>query len=183
MKRVLSLLLFSTAILWFALHASAQNDNPTGKAGVFNGNSNTAGLSYDPYTSNATRTLVDISVPGAVGAYGLQWTRTMNTRYTDGPTYNFGTAGSWQHAYNWGIDWMAAVEGGDDNIVYSVPGPARPISYTVYYPDGRVVEFAQRPNSIDPVYRGPAGVTDRFQSVVGNGFCYLLFSDGGKVQF
>lgn len=167
------------ALLGIQQLANAQNDNPTGKSGVFNGNSHTAG-SYDPYTANATRTVVDLVVPGSQGAYALQWTRTMNTRHMEGPNYDFGSAASWQHAYNWGIDWTVGV-------TPEFPGnkiaPARPESYIVYYPDGRVVEFEQRPNSTDPVYRGPTGVTDRFQSLVGTGSCYLLLSDGGKVEF
>jgi hypothetical protein len=55
------------------VYALAQGgDNPTGVWGSFNSHS-TTGCSYDPYTGNATRTVPDI----AVGAYPLQWTRTM----------------------------------------------------------------------------------------------------------
>src|SRR5438270_8466715 len=187
MKRISSFLFLSGLVGTFVgitTSALAQNDNPTGKTGVFNGNSTTAG-SYDPYTSNATRTIVDISVPGAVGAYGLQWTRTMNSRHMAGPNYDFGDSGSWQHSFNWGIDWTDDVSGG--NVQCSgipCPNSPRPISYIVYYPDGRVVEFQHHAASPpDPNYRGPSGVTDRFQPVAGSGLCYLLLSDGGKVEF
>ena len=128
MKRIFSLFACASAILWIVMPASAQNDNPTGKAGVFNGNSNTAGVSFDPYTSNTTRTLLDLSVPGAVGSYGLQWTRTMNSRITAGPNYDFGLAGSWQHAYNWGIDWTAFPSTPQNPYVAPQAGLPRPVS-------------------------------------------------------
>jgi hypothetical protein len=164
--------------------AFAQNDNPTGKAGFFNGNSHTA-AEYDPYTSSATRRILDVSVPEAVGAYGLQWTRTMNSRRMEGPSYHFGDSGSWQHSFNWGIDYTDDVSGGYVQCSgIPCPNSPRPISYIVYYPDGRVVEFQHHAASPpDPFYRGPSGVTDRFQPVVGSGLCYLLLSDGGKVEF
>ena len=47
------------------LHAQMGNDNPTGPAGIFNGNIETAG-NYDPYTANAVRQITDITVYGAV---------------------------------------------------------------------------------------------------------------------
>ena len=186
MKRIFPLL-FLLGLVGFLIgitSALAQNDNPTGKTGVFNGNS-TVGGSYDPYTANATRTIVDISVPGAVGAYGLQWTRTMNSRHMAGPNYHFGDSGSWQHSFNWGIDYTDDVSGGRVNCSnIPCPNSPRPISYIVYYPDGRVVEFQHHAASPpDPIYRGPSGVTDRFQPVAGSGLCYLLLSDGGKVEF
>ena len=74
------------------------NDNPTGSAGMFNGNS-TTGCSYDPYTANATRTINDLTVAGAVGAYPLQWSRTMNSR--GGGLGFFGAGGAWRHSYQW----------------------------------------------------------------------------------
>jgi hypothetical protein len=76
-RRRVTLLLFAIclAILPASLSAQMGNDNPTGVAGMFNGNVNTAG-SYDPYTGNATRSITDISVAGAVGTYPLAFTRT-----------------------------------------------------------------------------------------------------------
>ena len=134
----------------------AQNDNPTGKAGYFNGNSNTAG-SFDPHTANATRTIVDLTVPGAIGAYPLQWSRTMNSRHTVGPSYSFGSGGSWQHSYGWDIDWASRAK-------YS----PRPQVYIVYYPDGRRVDFEPRTSSpIDPLTAARPGLrTDSNQSRV-----------------
>src|SRR5690348_6473755 len=52
------------------LCAEMGDDNPTGVAGIYNGQITTAG-NYDPYTGNAVRTVDDIVVPGSVGAYPL----------------------------------------------------------------------------------------------------------------
>lgn len=171
----------AAALVWcgIAQHALAQNtgnDNPTGVAGVFNGNSMT-GCSYDPYTGNATRTVVDITVSGAVGAYPLQWSRTMNSRaiYTGGGDFQhadayFGWGGGWSHSYGWDI------VGGSNTTTIT------PSYYTVFYPDGRQITFTS--SSSDPgFYHGPRGVPDRFQAVGGAGYCYLVLPDGGKIQF
>src|SRR5437764_6361219 len=132
--------------------------------------------------------MVDVSVPGAVGRYGLQWARTMNSRHMEGPNYDFGDSGSWQHSYGWGIDWTSSVPQGPLPPPPPIGPPSinspQPTSYIVYYPDGRVVEFKHYASSPpDPNYRGPSGVTDRFQPVAQSGLCYLLLSDGGKVEF
>lgn len=175
LHRVAASILGGSILICMAASAFAQNDNPTGKSGVFNGNSD-IGASYDPYTANTTRTIVDLTVPGAVGTYPLQWTRTMNSRRTEGPSYAFGSGGSWQGSYNWGID----IEREFSRIN---PSP-QPKAYIVYYPDGRRVDFRRRTSSpVDPLFRGPAGVTDRFQPVAQTGSCFLLLSDGGKVEF
>jgi hypothetical protein len=93
LRRILFAALFlSTPAVLFA----QGNDNPTGVAGVFNGNSNT-GCSYDPYTGNATRTIPDIVVSGAVGTYPLVWARTLNTRGANNG--NLGAAGGWRYSY------------------------------------------------------------------------------------
>ncbi|MBA3834014.1 MAG: RHS repeat protein [Chthoniobacterales bacterium] len=141
--------------------------NPTGVAGVFNGNSNT-GCSYDPYTANATRTIPDIVVSGAVGAYPLVWARTMNSR--GGSDGNLGAGGGWRYSYQ----WSAAAES-------QVGVLGNPPTYTVHYPDGRVVIFSYAGSTI---YPGPLGVRDRFQGLIGGtGPCYLLLADGGKIRF
>lgn len=152
--------------------ALGQNDNPTGPAGAFNGYSTTAG-EFDPYTANATRTVVDLSVPGGVGAYPLVWTRTMNSRHVAGPTYDFGEGGAWQHSYNWGAD------GGLSNA-------PQPTSYTVYYPDVRVVTFAPRTSAtVDPNYRAPAGsltAFNRSQTPVTVIYCLLTQEESNSIK-
>src|ERR1700719_3832706 len=119
-------IIFAALSLFAVSNALGQgNDNPTGVAGMFNGNSNT-GCSYDPYTANATRTIPDITVAGAVGAYPLQWARTMNSR--GGGAY-FGAGGGWTHSYQ----WKCSPNGG---VLTGFPD-----SYDVTYPDGRAVHF------------------------------------------
>src|SRR5947207_12943358 len=112
------------------VHADYGNNNPTGVTGEFNGNI-TTGCSYDPYTGNATRSITDIVVPGAVGAYPLAFTRTLNTRLGASTTisYPFGPAGGWRHSYQWEVESVThiVVCGNDWS----------PDHYTVTFPDGR----------------------------------------------
>jgi len=84
--------------------AFAQNANPTGPAGYFNQLSTTGG-SYDPYTTNATRTIPELSVAGALGDYPLQWSRTMNSRGAigSGGSGDLGQGGGWTHSYYWAM--------------------------------------------------------------------------------
>lgn len=154
------------AALWACAPWSAfgqGNDNPTGVSGIFNGNSNT-GCSYDPYTANATRTIPDITVASAVGAYPLQWSRTMNSRGVGG---FLGAGGAWRHSYQW-------------SLAISGDATSTPDNYIVSYPDGPKVTFGSR---VGLSYKGPSGVTDRFTGASGTGDCYLLLSDGGQVKF
>ena len=163
-------------ILPVSLYGQMGNDNPTGISGIYNGNVTTAG-SYDPYTGNATRSVTDLVVPGAVGGYPLAFTRTMNTRYTPGVgTLEFGQAGTWRHNYQWSIDPISFTGWAAYNWM--------PPSYSVNYPDGRRVQFAHYQGS-DPYYRGLPGVSDRFQQLGDptGGDVYLLLSDGSKVWF
>src|ERR1051325_7765235 len=174
---VAALLSFITPL---SVRAQVGNDNPTGISGQFNGNVTTAG-SYDPYTGNATRSITDITVAGAVGAYPLSFTRTMNSRYNaSAPTWEMGTAGSWRHSYQWSME----------PLVYHSSNPQDkwtflPLVYSVHYPDGRRVSFFQSNN--DSRFRAGNGLSDRFQQLTdpysSEGDCYLLLPDGGKVWF
>jgi RHS repeat-associated protein len=139
-------------------------DNPTGVTGVFNGNS-TTGCSYDPYTANAQRIIPDLTVAGAVGKYPLQWSRIMNSRLAN--IGFFGGGGGWQHSYQWSCS-------ATENVTTA------PDSYTVKYPDGRVVTFDA---NINTPWLPPVGVTDRFTGAIGSGYVYLNLTDGGKVRF
>lgn len=153
------------------LHAQIGNDNPTGTSGVFNGNVETAG-SYDPYTTNVTGSVTDITVAGAVGAYPLAFTRTMNSRYTPGAGGSpFGPCGNWSHSYNWSIDPVVhtGTGTGSDGSNYL------PTDYTVNYPDGRRISF--RHSDFDTRFRGGPGVSDRFQQLTNfNGGWFIFCS-------
>lgn len=95
------------------------NDSPGGVSTSFNGMVNT-GCAYDAYTGNARREITDLVVPGAAGAYGLQWTRFYNSR---DPDINTGMGVGWRHSYLWSEDHLGG------NIVH--------------FPDGRVIDFDQ----------------------------------------
>src|SRR5256885_4109569 len=78
------------------LYAQVGDNNVTGHSGIFNGQAGSCG--YDPYTGNATRSITDIAVAGAVGEYPLALVRTANSR-TQSTTEVFGRWGGWNHNY------------------------------------------------------------------------------------
>jgi RHS repeat-associated protein len=157
------------ALLPSSLLGQVGNDNPTGPAGIFNGNVTTA-CSYDPYTGNAKRSVTDLVVAGSVGSYPLAFTRTANSRSQIGDfgPIGFGKPGIWQHSYQWAMD--------------DTQPNQQPTHYTVYYPDGRYVIFSSSPS--DSCFRAAPGVRDRFQPLDSSTMrAYLIFPDGGKVEF
>ena len=145
------------------LRGQVGNNNPTGPSGGFNG-SVTTGCRYDPFTANATRTLNEMAVAGAVGEYGLSISRTWNTR---NPGWN------WSHT--WRIDASGA--------------PGQHDTYFITSPDGRreIFNYTGSYAGADPYYRAAPGVRDRVQpwtATNGNfGVCYLVLPDGGKIEF
>src|ERR1044072_7692966 len=140
-----------------ALFAQVGNNNPSGPSGIFNGQAGACG--YDPYTGNATRSLTDIAVPGAVGEYPLALVRTANSR-APSTTEVFGWAGGWNHNYNWILEDSAS----------STNQNFQPSSYTVEFPDGRVETFQSvtwdttcyRVRTINGGAGSSAGVRERF---------------------
>ncbi len=163
------------------LHAQVGNNNPTGPSGIFNGQVHT-GYSYDPYTGNATRSITDIAVAGAVGEYPLALVRTANSRMPS-TTELFGWAGGWNHNYNWILE--------DSPL-----GPLHPTRYTVAFPDGRVETFQSVTWDSANYYRvragngnnagTSAGVRERFVPLdtnPNNMYGYLILPDGGRVEF
>ncbi|MDQ2946121.1 MAG: M91 family zinc metallopeptidase [Acidobacteriota bacterium] len=145
------------------------NDNPTGPAGRFMSAVTTGGW-YDPYTANASRSVTDIVVAGGVGAYPLALTRTSNSRqyaYSNfGSNTGLAVAGGWQHSYSWQLT--------NDGDLSNYP-------LTLAFPDGRQIGFTY--SAPDPYYRGLAGVKERFQPFNGSNLGYLIFADGGKIEF
>ncbi len=161
------------------LCAQAADDNPTGPAGMFNGNVTTAGF-LDPYTGNAMRNVTDVILSGAVGDYPLAFTRIANSRNSP-RNAGFAFAGGWRHSYAWSMT--------DEPIVYSTAGTP-PTSYTVNYPDGRVITFEEpaagspADNAGETYFRGPIGLSERFQPLnLTTNLAYLVMVDGGRVEF
>jgi RHS repeat-associated protein len=170
---------FLLALSALEVHAQVGNNNPTGPSGIFNGHA--GGCGYDPYTGNATRSITDISVAGAVGEYPLALVRTANSR-APSTTEVFAFAGGWNHNYNWILE----------ESEHSQTQNFHPASYTVEFPDGRVETFKQV-NWDTSCYRvrvsnggagSSAGVRERFAQLnLNTMFAYLILPDGGKIEF
>src|SRR6266540_7143837 len=162
------------------VHAQVGNNNPSGVSGIFNGHA--GGCGYDPYTANATRSITDIAVAGAVGKYPLALVRTANSR-APSTTEVFGFAGGWNHNYNWILE----------DSPTSNTANFQPKRYTVEFPDGRVETFRAvtwdtvyrvRPGADTPAQSTSAGVRERFlQLNLNNMYAYLILPDGGAIEF
>jgi RHS repeat-associated protein len=141
------------------------NDNPTGPSGSFNGNI-TTGCSYDAYTGNATRSVTDIVVAGAVGSYPLAFTRTSRSFSSN----QFGLPGAWRHSYTWTLTSNQTSSSSE-----------APSNYSVSFPDGRRQDFYYYNGSM----RSAAlGVSERFiQLNLSTMLAYVVLPDGGKIEF
>src|SRR5258708_34201617 len=143
-------------ILLKSSFAQVGSDSPGGVGGGYNGQV-TTGCSYDAYTGNATRAITDIVVAGGVGAYPLAFARSANSRYAPGQDDNgiglnadFGVTGSWLHSYQWSID-----------TARKRVSDGKPKTFTVRYPDSRIVRFSASTNGDLGYYRGGQAVADR----------------------
>jgi RHS repeat-associated protein len=166
-KRAVSSALALALLVLGVQLAGAQmgNDNPTGPAGMFNGNI-TTGCSYDSVTGNATRSVTDIVVAGGLGSYPLAFTRVSNSRGAVISWARFGLPGAWQHSYDW---QMAA----------SNPSPSQtPPSYEVLFPDGRDENFTSSGS------RAVGGLSEQVLPLnLTTMLTSLVLADGGKVEF
>lgn len=148
--------------------------NPTGNAGQFNGNVSTGG-SYDPLTANATRAVTDLTVPGAVGAYPLVFTRIANSRYVGGVASFFGDGGQWRH--NFQCELLAQ----GSNMVLTYPD-GRNVTFSVLSAgDNRYVDAAVKP--LGSLWYGLPGIRDRLDTATAGQQPVLLMADGGRVTF
>ena len=150
------------------VEAQVGSDNPTGVSGQF-GDRSMTGCLYDPYTGNATRVVTDMTIAGGIGAYPLSFRRYANSRTAVASNfgYNNQCPGGWQHSCAWSM--------GNSGDLSDTP-------ITVNFPDGRAIQFNTATG--DAYYRGPAGVKERFQPfATGTNLGYLIFTDGGKVEF
>ncbi len=179
----LTLSLLLALVLASSLHAQVGNQNPSGVAGIFNGEA--GGRPVDPYTGNATTSITDISVAGAVGEYPLALVRTANSR-SIAYNYPFGLPGAWNHNYNWLIGDSPATT--TQNF--------HPTRYTAAFPDGRVETFRAvnwspvenyyrvRPGPDTPAQTTSSGVRERFVPLnLSTMLAKLILPDGGQVEF
>jgi hypothetical protein len=95
---------------------ASPDENPTANTGALKAQIETGG-SYSAESGNATRIIPDLHVPGALGVYGLDFTRYWNSLRNDRDPGNqhlhpepipnqptdFGSAG-WSHSWSWKAD-------------------------------------------------------------------------------
>ena len=117
------------------------DENPEGDTGALKAQIQTGG-SYDIQSGNATRIVNDLHVPGALGAYGLDFTRYWNSLHPEDTNpdaewpLDFGESG-WSHSWRW-----TAIYG--EQTPDFEPGIALGTwitSITIAFPDGHVTKF------------------------------------------
>ena len=141
----------SVAFAWASTGLLAQTPNPepqedpTGHTGVLKANVDT-GCGYNSHNGNGARSVTDLQVPGALGDYGLAFTRHWNSVPADegpelasaDPNSDFGSSG-WSHSWafnaEFGAEYPKELRSCDcnDNIWTS--------SITVNFPDGHVNKY------------------------------------------
>lgn len=179
--------------------------DPTGNAGAYKTTVDTGG-GYNPHNGNATRSITDLSVPGAPGVYGLDFTRHWNSTdeslnaFSDAGPRAF-AAGGWTHSWNWtastDMDTLYCDGEGD---------PCQGGYYYTYihyikieYPDGRSGRFffsrtnltdpgvdpdPQTPEPYPPNLSGSFAVDDHLAGMAPDGSHFWLhLADGGSVYF
>ncbi|HEV2841675.1 MAG TPA: RHS repeat-associated core domain-containing protein [Chthoniobacterales bacterium] len=185
--------------------------NPTGDTGALKAQVLTAG-SYDAHSGNATRSITDLGVPGAVGDYGLDlvryWNSLRNDRYQANTTYepdqrtDFGAPG-WSHSWSWSAVYDTDIQepfGDGGQQIYTT-------SITITFPDGHASKYKISRSNVRPVgqpwaadprcgppyhadrheddWQGPGGgVGDELQDMDYWGESFWLYrADGGAVHF
>ena len=163
-----------------AAASSAGGDAPTGVSGGFGGTIPIGSGSYDPYELNASRSITDIVVAGAVVPF--TYTRTWHSR-----------KGVWSTNWSWGGSvWEK------EQVQNSCAGGTTDPNnwfrgYTVDYPDGQVVNFKKpqaggacttAPERVAGIYRaGEPTVQDWFEVKPDQLHADLHLSDGTVVTF
>lgn len=145
-------------------------DTPTGLAGSLGGTISTGAGSFDPYERNASRSVTDMVVPGAVVPF--TYTRLWNSR------------SGWSDNWGWGIDV--------NEITGDLPPGSDPndyfLGYHIGYPDGRKVTFnkpsvpAHAPQGGPGTYTHADGIFDKF-IIQASGVGQLFLADGSVVNF
>lgn len=182
-------------------------EDPEGNTGALKSQVQTGG-SYDAHSGNATRIVNDLHVPGALGDYGLDFTRYWNSipNEVDSPyaewSMDFARSG-WSHSWKW-----TAVE--SDEPTYHDDGEQTPEIYatviTITFPDGHASRFKITRTNMpvvpggwaDPRYGPPyiaahhelswgsagLGAHDYLEDMAVDGLSFWLHrADGGSVHF
>ena len=199
-------LLFSFAVgrgdLVAQAPAATPDENPTGNTGALKSQIETGG-SYDPNSGNGTRIVTDLHVPGALGAYGLDFTRYWNSLHNDYENpdaewpQDFGMSG-WSHSWHWTAEYLTVSDpiGGDNGEeIFNT-------SIMITFPDGHLGKYRiQRsnrehiipadvrygppysPGEIGAWSNGGTGVHDNLNMAVNGSEFWLCRADGGSVRF
>jgi YD repeat-containing protein len=121
--------------------APTPDENPEGETGVLKPQV-TIGGSYDPHSGNATRMVNDLHVPGALGMYGLDFTRYWNSIPNDEGNeaahlpVDFADS-SWTHSWRWAAVYNEEIEGDGESGLHRI----WTTSITITYPDGHASKF------------------------------------------
>ncbi len=144
-----ALLLFATSALSSNLLAQ-DTGSPTGMTGGFSGTIPFGSGSFDPLERNATRSITDIVVPGAVVPF--TYTRTWYSRKGAPTLANGWSQNPWTNNWCWTVTMNQ-----DQEYESNLPTNPNDIFYGYYiaYPDGKVIQF-NKPGT--PAHSPPGGV-------------------------
>ncbi len=189
--------------------AATPDENPEGNTGALKAQVTTGG-SYDAHSGNATRSVNDLHLPGALGVYGLDFTRYWNSLPNDSDNpyavlpSSFGVSG-WSHSWEWYAqeeDTSEKIDPLDDNSeeIFTT-------AITITFPDGHANRYKiTRSNRgvysggvlipgdprCGPPYTVPeqngfligGGVYDLLRDMAPDGSQFWLYrADGGAVHF
>ena len=187
--------------------AATPDENPEGNTGALKAQITTGG-SYDAHSGNATRSVNDLHAPGALGAYGLDFTRYWNSVPND--YYNpsaalpssFGASG-WSHSW----EWHAFEEDTSDSVAGDGTEEIFTTAITITFPDGHANRYkitrSNRAHGIPPNVAPPdprlgppytvpeqngfltgGAVYDLLRDMAADGSNFWLYlADGGAVHF
>ncbi len=184
------------------------DQDPTGSTGALKGNV-TTGCGYNAHNGNGTRSVTDLHVPGALGDYGLDFTRHWNSlppgandphNWASIGFSDFGASG-WSHSWAWSADVtkeypkeLASCDCTDHYMITWI---------TISFPDGREIKYKLVRSEIfqfgiparpwfGPPYLSDEldwqipgdGVHDLLESMAPDGSEFWLhLADGGSVHF
>ncbi|MEY2483852.1 MAG: hypothetical protein QOK24_2380, partial [Verrucomicrobiota bacterium] len=187
--------------------AASPDVNPEGNTGALKAQITTGG-SYDAHSGNATRSVNDLHVPGALGVYGLDFTRYWNSVPNDHDSpyavlpISFGFSG-WSHSWEWHAqeeDYSENVDGDGSEEIFTT-------AITITFPDGHANRYkitrSNRAHGYPPHWAPPdprcgppytvpeqngflAGGTvyDYLGDMASDGSAFWLYRpDGGSVHF
>ena len=160
------------------LLAQVGSDTPTGAAGGFGGTIEIGSGTFDPYEMNASRSVTDVVVPGAVVPFA--YTRHWNSR--GGPPGSWNASGTWRSNWSWDIE----ADVSDQESTTPRDATDRFYGYYIYYPDGRVVQFLKPgnvPEGTPGTYRARGPISDRFIIDSDRAAAHLYFPDGSVLNF